>query len=90
VDYPFQWGARCKLLIAASQSADSRNRLAPILLIEGISFPRNANEIVMLFQFLPSANSESLLPLQITEPVSSAISFAAAAILDMDKPHILN
>jgi hypothetical protein len=46
VDYPFQWGARCKLLIAASQSADGRNRLAPILLIEGISFPRNANEIV--------------------------------------------
>ncbi len=75
MDYPFQWGAHRKLLIAASQSADCRNRLAPILLIEGISFPRNATEIVVLCQFLQSANSESLLLLQITEPVSSAKSY---------------
>jgi hypothetical protein len=47
VAYPFQWGSRCKHLIAASQSDESENWLAD----------------------QPMAGS--LLPLHITEPVSS-------------------
>ncbi len=56
-----------KLLIAASQSADSGNRLAVILWRGGISFPLQFEWIRSCMTFSPV----SLLSLQITEPVSS-------------------
>jgi hypothetical protein len=58
---------------AVSQPADSGKRLDAIVSIAGISLPLqcNLNELVAVHQFSLSFNTGSLLPLQITEPVSS-------------------
>jgi hypothetical protein len=58
VAYPFQWGARCKKLIAASQSAGSKNWLAAIHVDRGNKFSRcNSNNLVAGCQFPLPANS---------------------------------
>jgi hypothetical protein len=45
VAYPFQWGSRCKELIAGSQPADSGKRLAAIEPIVGLSLPQQFKRI---------------------------------------------
>jgi hypothetical protein len=45
VAYPIQWGARCKKLIALSQSADSGNGLAAIDELAGIGLPLQLKQI---------------------------------------------
>jgi hypothetical protein len=45
VAYPYEWGTRFKYLTAGSQSAYSRNRLATIEPIAGISHPMHVKNI---------------------------------------------
>jgi hypothetical protein len=68
VAYPFQLGPQ---LIAASQSVDSRNRLAAILLIAGISYLMQLNELVTVDQFPLSAINGKPIAATNHEPVTN-------------------